>query len=209
MSVNKRILITGGTGLIGTHLCELLLAEKFQVHILTRNPDLKGSGSVRYFPVDISRGYIHEGALDVDYVIHLAGHGLAREYWTKKVKLKILESRTRGTELLVREIRRKGPRIQFTLFGSATGYYGNSDGEKIFDEDATPGKGFLADVVSQWEAAMSGLESPHAVVRLGAVLTKRGGMLGKLTVPVRWGLFRFPDPGTSKSAGSTSKTFAG
>jgi uncharacterized protein (TIGR01777 family) len=131
-----------------------------------------------------------EAALgNVDAVIHLAGENVAQR-WTAPVKRRILESRVTGTRALVRAMASL-PRPPATLIcASAVGYYG-SRGDETLAEAAAPGEGFLAEVCIAWEReALAAQELGVRVVRMrtGVALDPRGGALGRMLFPFRWGL---------------------
>jgi NAD dependent epimerase/dehydratase family enzyme len=107
--MGKKVLITGGTGLIGKRLTELLLKKGYEVAYLSRK---KGSiPSVQVFEWDVSKGYIEEGALDnVHFLIHLAGAGVADERWTEERKKIIISSRTESIQLIADRLKEKGIR---------------------------------------------------------------------------------------------------
>src|SRR4051812_34222597 len=103
----QTILITGGTGLIGTHLTELFTTRGYRVIILTRSPGKeKNNKSVSYAAWDIKKQTVDlEAVLSADAIIHLAGAGVADKKWTESYKKEIVESRTLGIKLLIDVLR--------------------------------------------------------------------------------------------------------
>ena len=186
----KKVLITGGTGFIGSDLCIQLLKKDVDLVLLTRNPkrfeDSKAN-NLRYVSWDDDlRKYVEE----VDAVIHLAGEPVIGGRWTTKVKQRIYDSRIQSTRILVEAMKGADKKPKVFISASASGYYGNSGLEWKSEQDL-PGTDFLADVCKDWEAeAMLATELGIRVVipRIGIVLGKDGGALKKMLIPFRMGL---------------------
>jgi len=185
--VTSTIAITGASGLIGTALARHLRASGRRVLTFDRSGS-HGPDSISWNP---ATGTIDaERLVGVDAVVHLAGAGIGDRRWTDDYKREILESRTKGTRLLASTMASidGGPRV--LLSGSAIGFYGESE-SAVFDETSAAGRGFLADVCVDWEAATepaeaAGLRVVH--LRTGIVLSPRGGALKKLLPLFRLGL---------------------
>ena len=181
-----KILITGATGLIGTHLTKILQGRGHTVMHLSRR---KQGAQIKTWEWDIDRHFIEEGAFDgVDTIIHLAGAGIADKPWTKARKREILESRTHSTRLLYEELKKRDHSVRSFISASAIGYYGFSDGNEMLLESDPPGTDFLAGVVRKWEDEidqLSLLNMRVAKVRVGVVLTMEGGALKEIVRPVR------------------------
>lgn len=182
----SRILITGASGLLGTRLTQLLLERGHQVSHLGRS---KRRGSIPSFTWDVEAGTIDANALkDIDAVIHLAGAGIADERWSEKRKKEILESRTKSTALLVRELNKGNNSVNVLVSGSAIGYYGMTLDDTLFTEQSKPGTDFMADVVTAWEHEVDQLKGKRLVkIRTGVVLSKNDGALKEIARPVRFG----------------------
>lgn len=182
MTQTKTILVSGATGLVGRALCARLQSDGHSVRTLSRSQSV---GSV-WDPV---KGEIDGSALaGVDTVIHLAGETVAQR-WTQASRQRILESRVKGAELLVREILKHGGPVHY-ISASGVNYYGYRRTGPL-DETAASGGGFLAEVCLQWEAAADPLRAaglPCAYVRTGVVLDPSAGALQKLLPPFRAGL---------------------
>lgn len=189
-----RILVTGATGLVGTRLVERLLERQHDVHVLSRNAGAAEKhfhGRVRAFswgshrespPAEAFRG--------VEVVMHLAGESIAEGRWTEAKKRAIEDSRIAGTRRLIETMSRLVEKPKVLVSTSAIGFYG-FDAEKTFDEHASKGSGFLADVCERWEAEARGAERlglRTVFVRVGIVLDPRGGVLGKTLPPFRMGV---------------------
>ena len=177
------ILITGGTGLVGKFLQKKLVSKNYTVRILSRNPQ-----KATEFYWDIATNKINEKAfLNVDYIIHLAGAGIADKRWTAKRKQEIIDSRTKSTELLFNKIKQLKIPLKGFIAASAIGYYGAITSETIFKESDAPATDFLGNVCQQWEKAsltFNELNIPTTILRTGIVLSKNGGALSKMNTPI-------------------------
>lgn len=183
------VAITGSTGLIGSSLRHFLTTGGHEVIPVVRDRRQLGENGIFWNPDtgDIDRA----GLARADAVVHLAGASIAGGRWTAARKKAIRRSRVKGTDLLSRTMAvlgHNGPRT--LVSGSAIGYYGNC-GDRRVDESAGPGKGFLADVVQDWEAATKPAERAGIrVVRLrtGVVISPAGGALGQMLLPFKMGV---------------------
>jgi len=177
------ILLTGGTGLIGTALCGALSAQGSQLTVLSRSARRSAQG--RTFIT-----HLEQCVSPVDAVINLAGAGLADRRWTAAYKRTIVRSRIDLTQQLVSWIESQTTRPKTLISASAIGYYGASP-DDAFTEQGTPGTGFAADLCQRWEQEALRAEALAvnvAVLRLGVVLANEGGALGKMTQSFRFGV---------------------
>lgn len=181
------VLIGGGTGLIGTRLSALLKAKGYEVMHLSRTarPDAEFPA----FEWDVEAGTIDEAAVGkADYVINLAGAGIADRPWTKARKKLIISSRVNAPALLADTFERLGHSPKAYISSSAIGYYGDR-GNEWMSEDAAPGNGFLSESTQAWETAIQGVAKtgPRTVgLRVGIVLSTQGGALEKMLIPFRF-----------------------
>ncbi|MBC7922331.1 MAG: TIGR01777 family protein [Ferruginibacter sp.] len=194
----QHVLITGGSGLIGTRLTELLRQQGYSVAHLSR-PNSNRSATptgVRVHEWDVAKGELDERALpEADYLIHLAGAGIADERWTESRKKEIIDSRVESTRLLARKLKAAGRQstahpLKAFLSASAIGVYGADTGGRILTESSAPGRDFLADVTLRWEAAaeeVAQLGIRTVKMRTGIVLSEKGGALAKIAQPIRLG----------------------
>ncbi|MBC6606530.1 TIGR01777 family protein [Hymenobacter sp. BT188] len=186
--MSQKVLITGGTGLIGTRLAELLIDAGYEVALLSRQAGASHYHTFRWDP--------HHGTLDpaairyADYIINLAGSSVSEGKWTEERKREILESRLDGTRLLAQELAKGEHHVRAFLSASAIGIYGDS-GDKLVNEETppnTPPDDFLADVSRKWEQAaheVAALGIRTIVVRIGIVLSTEGGALPQMARPVK------------------------
>jgi uncharacterized protein (TIGR01777 family) len=218
------ITITGGTGLIGTALTHLLIDNGHRVIILSRNtppgsraaapdetprpsvaagePDSaaafygrpSGQGLQRLH-WDPAAGYIDPEAIrHADYIIHLAGAGVADHRWTAKRKKVIEESRTKSADLLVMALRETPNNVKAVLSASAIGWYGPDPAipnPRPFEETDPADNDFLGKTCSLWEAAISpvtALGKRLVILRTGVVLSRQGGALAEFRKPIRFGI---------------------
>ncbi|GAB3266855.1 TIGR01777 family oxidoreductase [Larkinella harenae] len=186
------VLITGGTGVIGRRLTQLLLQQGFHVSLLSRSAAKKNDPNVTVYQWDIEKGHIDPQAiLTADYIIHLAGAAIADERWTDERKQQIMESRTQSTNLLAGALRSGKHHVQSFVSSSAIGYYGGDTGDRPLTESSEGGSDFIAQVVRAWERSIdevAALGIRTVKLRTGIVLTMEGGALPKLVQPIRLGL---------------------
>ena len=181
------VAVTGSSGFLGTPLVAALEAQGHHVRRIVRRAP-SGPDQLQWDPV---AGTIDaDGLAGVDAVVHLAGEGINAKRWTAAQKRRILESRTRGTDLIAKAVARLDPRPSVLVSASAIGYYGDR-GDELLTEDSPPGDDFLADVCVAWEGAalpavLAGIRT--AYVRTGIVLDPSGGALAKMLPLFRLGL---------------------
>jgi len=181
-----RIAITGSSGLIGSALAGSLEADGHSVVRVVRSGG--GPGTTTWDP---SAGSIDPSAFEgLDGVVHLAGEGIGARRWSGEQKRRILESRTKGTNLLSEALASCSDRPPVMVSGSAVGFYGDRGAEEL-TEHSGPGSGFLADVVQRWEASAGVAEAAGVRVprlRTGIVLDRREGALSKMLPLFKVGL---------------------
>lgn len=192
MKMKEKVLITGGSGLIGRKLTDLLLQQSYEVMHLSRSKN--NNTGVKTFLWNYETGFIEDGALEkIDHIVHLAGENIGGGRWTKARKKKILESRIKSTELLFTEIKKKNSQIKSFISASGISVYGTRTVEQIFNEENTPEHSsltndFAAEVVFEWEKSADLFSSICRVVKIrtGIVLDIKGGALKKMYTPVKW-----------------------
>lgn len=190
--MSNNVLITGGTGMVGTRLSELLLAQGYTVSHLSRSPGDRSSPIITYL-WDVKQHYINPEALPrADYVIHLAGAGVADQRWTDERKQAILKSRTESTRLLHDVLAQQSPpSLKAFVSASAIGLYGTDTGDTVLTEESPAAHDFLAEVVTQWEAEVDTIQAlgiRTVKYRIGIVLSEKGGALAPIARTVRWGV---------------------
>jgi uncharacterized protein len=188
-----RVLVTGASGLIGSALCDALLARGDEVVGLTRDPDRARprNPTVNWHAWRPTTEHPPPGALEgVDGVVNLIGEEINQRL-TDQAKVRIRESRLLGTRNLLQGIEASPTEPSVFVGQSAIGYYGDR-GAQILDEESHPGEpGFITEVVADWEAAereAEGIFDRVVIFRTGLVLTKDGGLLGQLLLPFKLGV---------------------
>lgn len=178
-----KILVTGGTGLVGQQLILLLKKKGHTTHILTRNPQKNNE-----FLWDLKMQLIDDKAFEgVEYIVHLAGAGIADKRWSDNRKQEILNSRVQSTALLYQKVNALKVPLKGFISASATGFYGAITTDIIFTETDKSSDDFLGEVCESWENAafeFKKLDIPVTVLRTGIVLTKTGGALEKMKTPI-------------------------
>lgn len=187
----KTILITGGSGFIGRHLCRAAINRKYTVIVLTRDRSM----AAKHLPSDVS--LIDdlnqlEAYPAVEIVVNLAGQSLAEGRWTMKRKAQLLESRVGTTDKLFNYFKTSNAKPpQVVISGSAVGFYGAGNGEdKPITENAGSEANFSHYLCAQWEQSASQFESLGSRVcylRTGIVLGEQGA-LAKMLPPFKVGL---------------------
>lgn len=186
LQIMQKVIITGGTGLVGKRLTELLISKNYEVNILCRNPIQPNE-----YKWNIKDGFIDEKVFEnAIAIIHLAGAGVADKRWTDERKKEIIDSRTKSAQLLHTYLSKENHTITSFISASAVGFYGER-GNELLTEASSNGIGFLAEVCQLWEAEadkFSELNIAVSKVRIGIVLSKDGGALPKLDFPIRFGI---------------------
>jgi uncharacterized protein (TIGR01777 family) len=175
-----KIAVTGSSGLVGSALVSLLQKMGHDVVRLKRPEHW-----------DIETRTVNTSAFSgANAVVHLAGESIASGRWTSARKQRIRDSRTIGTKLIADTISRIDPSPHVIVSASAIGYYGDR-GDELLREESPSGTGFLADVCRQWESATEaatrkGIRVVH--LRTGLVLSAKGGAMGKMLLPFKFGI---------------------
>ncbi len=182
------IVISGSTGLIGSQLVSTLAGQGHLVVPLARSPAGAAAGAVVWDP---ERGTIDAQGLERrDAVVHLAARNIASGRWTPEVKAQIKETRVKGTRLLCEALARLSDPPKVLVSASAIGYYGQR-GDELLEEGSTPGEGFLAETCREWESATepaAGKGIRVVTMRIGVVMSPKGGALARMLLPFRLGL---------------------
>jgi uncharacterized protein (TIGR01777 family) len=185
-----RVIITGGSGLIGRALTDNLIANRHEVVILSRNPD-----QVRDLPVSVKVirwdgasadgwGHLADGA---KAIVNLAGESIADGRWTDERKRQLYESRIKAGQAVVEAVKTTQVKPSIVLQASAVGYYGPRNGQEIL-EDTPPGNDFLAQLCVDWETSTAPVEElgvRRVILRTGIVLSTAGGALPRMLLPFK------------------------
>ena len=183
------ILITGGTGLVGTRLSAVLTAAGHHVAHVSRT--LAPGSSYRTFQWDPAAGTIDPAAVPfAEAVVNLAGANVGEGKWTTARKQELLASRVDGLALLHRELAKPGHRVRTIVSASAIGFYGATNDALVTEDTLPVGHDLLADLTQAWEQAalpLAALGLRVVVPRIGVVLSLAGGALPALAGPVKLG----------------------
>ena len=190
----QTILITGGTGMVGQSLTNVLLAKGYQVIVLTRQKKQSSRAHFSFAQWDLNKGWIDPAAIAAaDYIIHLAGEGVADKRWTAARKKAILDSRVNSSALLVKALKENPNKVKAIVAASAIGWYG-PDNEKSkqsgFVETDVVDSSFLGDTCRQWEESMHPVKALGirlVTIRIGIVFNKMGGALAEFMKPAKLG----------------------
>ena len=186
----ETVLITGGTGLIGSHISKKLMEKGYNILFLSRKRNTDGQIPVYFWDPD--KNIIDPEAISgADYIIHLAGAGIGDKRWTKKRRELISDSRTKTGELILRKFQESGKNLKAFISASGIGYYGTITSDKIFNETDPPSDDFLGEVCRKWEEMADRFNEAGVrtvKLRTGVVLADKGGALERMTNTVKMGI---------------------
>ena len=188
MAHKKTIVITGGTGLVGTRFIELF-GGHHTVYVFTRG-NRQDSDQVKYIKWDVDKQWVDTDKLPAktDALINLVGAGIANKRWTDERKKILIDSRVKATELLYETY--KNQTIETYIGASAVGFYGDRGAEVLTIDSPAGSEGFLAECCILWEdshQAIQSISNNHYILRIGIVLSSQGGALPKLVLPSKLG----------------------
>jgi len=178
----KKILISGGTGLVGSYLIRRLIARGYDVALLSRKSNKEGV--VPIYAWDYTKHIIDEESFEsVDFIIHLAGAKISSKRWTKYQMREIVNSRVKSTDFLLDVVKKRKMKLQGFISSSAIGYYGCITSDSVFVEEDAPYNDFLGNTCKEWEEAADQFQQigiRTVKLRTGVVLTSKGGALEQL-----------------------------
>lgn len=190
------VLITGGTGLVGKALGQVLLQKGYRVIILSRQAgQYPPSEGLSYASWNVAEQTIDKNAVAAaDYIVHLAGAGVAEKRWTAARRKEIIDSRVSSSRLIVESLRIIPNKVKAVISASAIGWYGpdpSIPNPRPFTEDAPPAADFLGATCMAWEKSIEPVMAEGirlAKLRIGIVLSKKGGALKEFIKPLRFGV---------------------
>ena len=185
----SKVLIAGGTGLVGTRLSQLLNEKGYEVVHLSRKKDT--SAKYLTYQWDTTKGSIEAGAFEgVTHIINMAGAGIADRLWTKARKKLLIESRTQTTALLAKYIAQLAQKPKVYVSAAAIGIYGDRGDETLTESSEIGKDGFMVKCCEEWEQAIQALANKTNVrtvtLRIGIVLSTKGGALPKMLLPLKF-----------------------
>lgn len=191
------ILITGGTGMVGRRLTQLLADKGYEVIILSRRSAgaPQSSSTVSYANWDIDQQTIDKSAIaKADHIIHLAGAGIADKRWSKERKREIVDSRVKSSSLLVKALAANTNHVKSVISSSAIGWYG-ADTEKSkqqgFTEEAIADTEYLGETCRLWEESIEPVRKQGirlVKLRTGIILSNEGGAFVEFKKPLKAGI---------------------
>jgi len=182
------ILITGGTGFIGSELCPILLQQGHYLKLITRSPREHKNEQAKNQQFISWDDDLVAAMEQADAIINLAGENLFGQRWSEDIKKRIYSSRIEGTQKLVEAAKQAEPKPDVMISASAVGYYGGR-GTDVLTEDEPPGNDFLARVCIDWEDAAKPVQEAGirlAIPRIGIVLESDGGALQQMIPPFKF-----------------------
>lgn len=184
-----KILITGGTGMVGSYLCKKLKEKGHEVAILSRKGNKEGE--ITSYTWNLEKNEIDGEAIDwADGIIHLAGANIGEKRWSESRKKLIIDSRVKTGELIFNKLKEQNKKLECFISASAIGYYGAISVDKIFTETDPPGNDFLGETCRKWEEMADkfiDLGIRTVKLRTGVVLSQKGGALARMMNPVKLG----------------------
>ena len=188
----KTILITGGSGMIGKRLSELLIEKGYDVIWLSREKHIKAD--IPRYRWDLLKGQIDKDALEeADVIVHLAGVGIADGKWNEARKRMIVGSRVRSAQLILEKLQEMDTKVDAFISASAIGYYGAVTSDKVFtEEDEYAENDFLGETCYKWEEQAKQFTTELGIrsvsIRTGVVLSKGSELIKKAVLPTRFWL---------------------
>jgi uncharacterized protein len=191
--IMQKVLITGGTGLLGRSLASALTSRGYDVIILSRSKGpVYTHPAIHYAQWDVAAGTIDDWAIaEADAIVHLAGAGVVAQKWTEAYKKEIVDSRTQSSALLCKALQKIPNDVHTIISASAIGWYGADKGGPAFTENDPADSGFLGHTCKLWEESMApaaGLGKRLITYRIGIVLSHLGGALSEFKKPLRKGI---------------------
>ncbi len=189
----KSVVIAGGSGTVGTRLSELLKNAGYKVLILTRSKE-KVTKNDSYLFWDLHKGEIDERYQNINYIVNLAGSGIAEGRWTDSRKKEIMDSRINSSALLISKAKERGLNIKGYISASAIGYYGDGGTKELTEDTPMVTKEFLSDVCIAWEEAglkAKSISPSVTILRIATVLSPIGGALEKMDVTIPYGVANY------------------
>lgn len=193
-----RVLISGGTGLIGTNLTRHLVDRNYEVIILSRDKKKRtDSPKISYAYWNTAKGEIDIDAIKkADHIIHLAGAGVMDKRWTNEFKKQIVESRTKSSELIIKALKENSHLVKSFVSASAIGWYGADSKplirkEGFIETDPADKNSFLGETCLLWEASVQPVRELGirlTKIRTGVVLSNKGGAYKEFTMPSKFGI---------------------
>lgn len=192
-----KLLIAGGTGLIGSNVIKKLKQKNYEVVLLSTQKSKPNNVDTFYWNPERDLFPLLD-LTSIDACINFCGAPIFDKGFTEDRKRELTRSRLLPIEFLAKQFKKAACELPIFISTSATGFYPNICLTEL-DEDSTSGDWFLSDLVRQWEQAVdafSGIAKKRCIIRTGIVLSKEGGFLAQLAKPIRYFVGAVPGPGT-------------
>jgi uncharacterized protein len=186
-----KVLIVGGSGLIGKYVGQQL-SNQYDIYVLSRQKR-NSTDQIKYLQWNPDMDMIDPAALDCEVIINLSGEGIAAERWTDERKKLLIDSRVKPLAFLKNKLAAANKKPQLFIGASAIGYYGDQ-GTKSLDENSPSGQGFLSECSLAWEKAsaeVGALAQRFVIMRIGIVLSTKGGALPELMMTSKLGVLSY------------------
>lgn len=191
----QTVLISGGTGLVGSRLTEMLLAKNYKVIVLSRTVNKVSSNPMlSYAAWNVEQQTIDATAIEqADFIVHLTGAGVADKRWSDERKKEILNSRTQSSALLIKGLTENKHHVKAVISASAIGWYGADPSlhKNGFEETDIANIDFLGSTCEQWETSIEPVTQLNirlVKLRIGIVLSPKGGALKEFLKPIKMGI---------------------
>jgi uncharacterized protein (TIGR01777 family) len=185
------VLITGGSGLLGKRLATILADKGYTANLLSRDNKKPIADYNNVYLWDVTKAVIDDAAFtNCDYIIHLAGAGIADKGWTKERKQEIIDSRVKSSNLLYTRLKLVPNKVKAVISASATGYYGATTQPTPFNETDAPANDFLGQCCVAWENSVNQIKAlgvRTVIIRTGVVLSTHGGAMEKIASLAKFG----------------------
>ena len=186
----SKVLIAGGSGLIGRRLTEMLRQAGYEVNWLSRHASK--SGDIQKFSWNVNQKTLDPDSLNgVDVIVNLAGASIDGKRWSSDYKKEIYDSRINSNLTIFKALRDGNHKLSHFISSSAIGYYGFENRHEILVETSSPGTDYLAKTCVDWESSaqqVSELGLPVSIVRTGVVFSKNSQAYEKIVKPIKMGL---------------------
>jgi len=197
--MKTKLIIAGGTGLLGNRLIELLDKDKYEIYVLSRSKTAQ-EGEVNYIKWDTNKNHIElPETVRPDIIINLAGAGIADKRWSAARKRVIVDSRVNSAKTLEIALAKMNIKPKVFVSASAIGYYGDK-GEDLLTEESISGNAFLPEVCKAWEEANESAAKSanrHVMIRIGIVLSTKGGALAEILKTTKTGVYGYFGDGSA------------
>ncbi|MFY8128925.1 MAG: TIGR01777 family oxidoreductase [Chitinophagaceae bacterium] len=185
----QTILITGGSGMLGTYLSKVLLEKGYKVIIVGRSKQASNQPNLQYFTWNLESQTIDENAIkQADVIVNLAGANVGSKRWTAKRKTEIIDSRVKAGNLIIKSLKNIPNNVRTIVQASATGWYKNNGNTANVESEAA-NTDFLGSTCKLWEESITPVEQLNKrliIHRFGIILSNNGGAFKEFLKPAKF-----------------------